>query len=322
MTTSLIFCVFLLLCIIALLFMNTLYRRTNHYYNTSNETGKYLKQINDSLDIVNTGSTFAYYAFDYNDIGIRGFNFALKPQFLRYDDVILKKYASKLSKDAVVLICVADFALLIPNSSQKKLHDKYYRFLRNSEINNASAIRRIIIKYLPVCIELKNFGRFMFDCGRDEDYYVNPNDKEFVSASADAYVDGWCREFGFNNLVDASQDLTRFDNRIRDSIQHIESMIKTCREHSAHPVFILLPASECVENKISLDFMEKTLVSQLKKIDTSVPILNYTQNRKLQNYLLYRDAFCLNGAGRRVFTKIVIADLKAAGYMSNKEKGS
>lgn len=55
------------------------------------------KPIPKNLDIVNFGSVFGRFAFEY-EADEHGYNFAMSPQSLSYDSRILKEYISHINE--------------------------------------------------------------------------------------------------------------------------------------------------------------------------------------------------------------------------------
>ena len=61
------------------------------------------------LDMINLGSTYAFYDFAYTDTEKSGANLANVPQYLDMDYLLLQKYIDHLKKGGKVLIVLPDF---------------------------------------------------------------------------------------------------------------------------------------------------------------------------------------------------------------------
>ena len=108
--------------------LNILYKRTNYYKINILQSNKF-KEISNNLEIINLGSSYAKYAFDYSKVGVNGFNFGIQPQSLSYDFRILKQYKNKLKKNGVVIITIPDFVFAFLDYSIEEYNYRYYSFL-------------------------------------------------------------------------------------------------------------------------------------------------------------------------------------------------
>lgn len=61
------------------------------------------------LDVVNLGSSSGVYDFDYSDMGCKGMNWAVAPQTMVGDFLILKRYRKFLR---IMLLCFIRFVRL------------------------------------------------------------------------------------------------------------------------------------------------------------------------------------------------------------------
>lgn len=86
---------------------------------------KFVDVIPQNLEVVNLGSSSGKYAFDYNSLKIKGANWALAPQTLYYDFVLLKQFHSYLRPGARVLIPLCPFSGCIINFTDTKINGRY-----------------------------------------------------------------------------------------------------------------------------------------------------------------------------------------------------
>ena len=63
-----------------------------------------LQSMPEECQVVNTGSTPSFKAFDYSLWDVKGFNLGFQPQPLYYDFETLKKYSKRIAKGAKILI--------------------------------------------------------------------------------------------------------------------------------------------------------------------------------------------------------------------------
>ena len=105
-----------LLIIMILLLLNILFKNTNYYMNSIDQLQKIIKGVPDNLEIINLGSSYGKYAFCYDHIKIKGFNFAIKPQSLSYDFKILQQYRKNLNEGCIVLISLVPLVFCLPDT--------------------------------------------------------------------------------------------------------------------------------------------------------------------------------------------------------------
>ena len=114
----------------SLILLNFLYVRTEAY-RTMNDMEKFYN-VPDNLEIVNVGSSHGLYAFDYSELSLKGFNFALNSQNLFYDFQLLKQYQNHMIRGTtIVLISVSFFSLSfdLADAELMKRDQRYYRIL-------------------------------------------------------------------------------------------------------------------------------------------------------------------------------------------------
>ena len=283
------------------------FEQTNYYKNNYGSTEK-LKGTK-KVDFVNTGSTFAYYGFDYEAVRVKGLNLALCPQSIEQDFKMLKHYENRYNPGATIFIVISDLAFAKKGYKETKTSEKYYKVLDMNEIDDYNPLKAIRAKYLPVLYCWKNFLRFYKDIEPDNEYKlkVNENDREAVEADANKRCKAWMHEFNFTDLSDAFQG-KRFDDAFAYTTTIVEKMITWCKEKGFNPVIVNLPvASEMICN-FSQEFLNAFYYENIKKIvqECRVEFIDLQKNEKLSNYLLYLDSCRLNKIGREIITKLLL----------------
>lgn len=98
--------------------IENLIKKTNWYRNSipniDNYPGDswYRKHLERNYHIVNLGSSSAVFCFNYEGLGVKAFNWALKPQSMEYSFKILKQYFSILGQNGIVAIPFCPFSCL------------------------------------------------------------------------------------------------------------------------------------------------------------------------------------------------------------------
>lgn len=92
--------------------------KSSHWYNEVlfKDCVKFWEMKEEPLDVVNLGSSSGVYDFDYSDMRCKGMNWAVAPQTMVGDFLILKRYRKFLKDNAIV------FYPLCPFTSISGLH--------------------------------------------------------------------------------------------------------------------------------------------------------------------------------------------------------
>jgi hypothetical protein len=296
--------------------LEKLYEHTNHYKNQFDQFRKIKK--NKKVDIVNTGSTLAYFGIDYDSCYLNGLNLSHKPQSLEYDLKLLKHFAYALQKNAIVLIIISDLAFGLTKYENKN-NEKYYRILNSYEIEEYSLWTAIKIKLFPVTQHWKNIFRFLRDVPRDREYEqcVNENDYEAVEADALKRNNNWCKEFNLPNLS-STHISTDYQHKFDITCGYVQEMIEWSIKNNFHPILVNLPISSAMRSFFSKEFLDVYYYNNIIRANTmNIPFIDLWHDERLQNYLLYIDSIRLNRAGREIVTKIIINEIKKMGLIDD-----
>jgi hypothetical protein len=157
---------------------------------------KFINGVPRGLEIVNTGSTFSMYGFDYKYFGKKGFNFAMAPQPLEYDLKILEQYSGHIEGNAVVVVVVCPFGFCVDNYVDDESSYKYYFFLDKGKINNYNKVKEYVIKHVPILLPLRKPVVLMKSLikkliGYDKKYTMDDNTPENVNKTAKARISVW-----------------------------------------------------------------------------------------------------------------------------------
>ncbi len=310
----------ILLVIIILGVLNILYKNTNYYKKQIEQIAKF-KNIQDDLEIVNTGSSYAKYAFDYSYTNLKGFNFALQPQSLSYDFKILKQYSNKLKKDCVVLITIPNFVFCFLDYKDENANNKYYHFLNSDNILNYNKFKYIMNVLFPVIKAKKNIRYIVKDIKLDDLYNQDENlmTKEQVEKDAISRIEGWKKQFDFSDELLVENMPKEFQNIFEKTIKLLKEMIDYCEENNFKPVIIVPPISNVLNNLMSKELMQKVLFDNIDKANVKkIPVLNYLYDERFEDYNLYLNSDFLNKTGREKFIKIVISDIEKINLVGGK----
>jgi hypothetical protein len=285
-------------------------------FKAKQDAQRFIDGVPMNLEIVNTGSTFSMYGFDYKYFGKMGFNFAIAPQPLAYDLKILDQYKRHIAKNAVVVIVVCPFGFSVYDYEDDESNYKYYFFLEKEKINNYSKSKAFVLRYCPAALTLKSpiaLAKSIVKklIGYDKRRTVNTPGN--VKKAVEARISGWKREFNLPNLRDCKAD-EKLRATFEKTSDALRGILDLCSENNFRPVIINMPACKEESEEFSDSVIEEFYSKNLRKANVyDVPVIDYFRDERFHDHLLYISADCFNDKGREFFAKIFIADLKRIG---------
>lgn len=311
--------ILIILIIIGILFfllLNILYKKTNYYKINILQSNKF-KEIPDNLEIINLGSSYAKYAFDYSKVGIKGFNFGVQPQSLSYDFRILKQFKNKLKKNGVIIITIPDFVFAFLDYPIEDYNYRYYSFLNKENILNYSSLKNFLLNYFPLILQPKKLKYILKDISKENsDSLVFIENSETVTKEAQRRINGWKKEFKLLGTENSEDIPLNIKEMFRKTQSLLEEMINYSLTNELKPVIVIPPCSKELNNFFSDNFLKEILYSNIEKANKSlIPVLDYLKDSEFQDYHLYINSDFLNVNGRELFTKRVVADLKKINYL-------
>lgn len=312
-----LFLIFLFMVFV--LILNILYKSTNHYRNQFVDVCKYWhdNDIPDNLEIVNLGSNHPKFAFDYDNIGVKGMNLAVGPQTLEYDFSILKKVTPHLSPKAVVVIPICLLSFFLYRQKNRNLHYKYYTFLPSSDIIDYSWWEKIKNIDFPLLFHPLYLRFIIRDCDSDNRFDIETNplktDNE-LNRDAQFWLNCWNQEFGINIPSLSISD----DNKqcISQNVTILKEMLVYCQKNGFNPVVAILPVTANLYSLFSKEFIEIQLLYHINDANVvDAPVLNYLTDERFSDSSLYINSFFFNKIGRSKFTKEFILKLRSIKYL-------
>lgn len=285
---------------------------------------KFWRRFSFNLEVVNLGSSSAFYGFDYSGLPIKAANWAMRPQSFPQDLAILKTYCSYLRHRAIILIALCPYSSCFKNYKDIEL-EKYYTVLHPGVFENFSLEKceaEVRIKDNPYKYAMKQMllNGFKMFVGRLLKHYTpaelldkQPMNAILLEADSKCWIDGWKKQFNITDM-DAPQPEYIIEGR-RKRIAVLKEMISFCKEREYQPVIVLPPVTEYLSSKFSETFRKNYIYSFLEEAEVSdIPFLNYLDDNRFKDNSLYFNSFFLNRTGARLFTKIVLEDIKRRLY--------
>lgn len=294
--------------VIILLFIwicNKKYKNSNYFLDDYNKIKKFVDGVPENLEIVNTGSNHAYYGFNYGSR--KCFNFASGAQSLNYDYKILKQYSNNLNGGCKVLIVLAPLSFGFVDYKNDSSNSRYYFFMDKDKILNYSKLKKFLYVNIPILKSWKNFIRIFL---RKKEIKSIINTPDNAEKEALLRINGWKKQFNLKNLLDKKSA-----SYLKDEFENVKTilldMIEFSLEHNWRPIIVIPPASVFLTKKISDEFMKEVLYDNIRFLkDKRIPILDYWKDDRLNDYKLYINSDFLNEKGSKLFTEIVLEDIK------------
>ena len=294
--------------VIILLFIwicNKKYKNSNYFLDDYNKIKKFVDGVPENLEIVNTGSNHAYYGFNYGSR--KCFNFASGAQSLNYDYKILKQYSNNLNGGCKVLIVLAPLSFGFVDYKNDSSNSRYYFFMDKDKILNYSRLKKILYVDMPILKSWKNFIRIFL---RKKEIKSIINTPDNAEKEALLRINGWKKQFNLKNLLDKKSA-----SYLKDEFENVKTilldMIEFSLEHNWRPIIVIPPASVFLTKKISDEFMKEVLYDNIRFLkDKRIPILDYWKDDRLNDNKLYINSDFLNEKGSKLFTEIVLEDIK------------
>ena len=305
--------------VIVFFLINMLYKNTNYFKNQFIQVEKF-KNVPYNLEIINTGSSYAKYGFDYDYTSLKGFNFGLQPQSLSYDFKILKQYTPNLKKDCIILITLPDLVFGFLDYDNDNNNTKYYNFLDTKEIIHYSKFKYLTRIIFPIIAAKRNIRYILKDVKKDDSFNQSENlmTEEQVEKDALLRVEGWKKQFGLDSTITCNYP-KELKNMFSVTTELLSKMIDYCLDNELKPVLIIPPTSKIINDMLSNKFMEECLYNNIKNSNIKgVPVLDYLYDERFEDYKLYINSDMLNKTGREKLTKTVIDDIEKLGLFGGK----
>lgn len=294
------------------LFINRKVKNTNWYKNINLSINNYptndwyRQHLERNFDVINLGSSSALYAFNYSDLDVKSFNWALQPQSMEYSFKILKKYFSILKKHGVVLIPFSPFsALSVEGKWSSYLNDRYYNILDIEDIDDYENVfkRRNYPLFTNTKAAIKSLIKDQKTFNRLSRY----NNEIDFEKDAENWINGWKKEFLIDDLNDNISNINLIGFNKRKVL--VDEMIRFCRERDLIPVIVIPPLHRSLYNKLTPTFRKKYIYDFIHELDSkNVLILDYMSDKLFYDDINFYNSFFLSEIGSRLFTDKVLKD--------------
>lgn len=291
--------------------LNGAIRRT-HWFNEElfPDCRKFWNYNTFNTDVINLGSTSGCHAFDYEDLPIRGVNFALSHNPLSGDQAILKNYFGYLNpKGSHIIISLCVFSSLA--GSYDFMEDRFYTLIYPTSIPHFSYRRQQQIKTIAAS-PIRKFPLWSFFAELRallRGTCHSTLTEEQMKADAERWIKGWKHEFA---LSDFSQPLSLINkDGVNDAAEILNDIILFCKERNIKPVIMIPPMYHTLAEKFDEKARQLFVYDLIEKIeDKTVPFYNYMDDSRFsRDSSLFMNSFFLNKKGAKKFTRIALTDI-------------
>ena len=270
-----------------------------------------------AYSILSFGSSYARYAFDFSESGVKGYNFGLMPQFLYYTNKMVVDYVNSCKPGAYIAIVLPDLVFGEPGKG-KYGADRYALLLsKMAQGDEYSLYKELFVKRFPLLKpSLHNLKKCIKDIHRIpkeyREYKLMHNEftEGQVDEAAQRRCNDWIKEF---HLKDTQSDIVpkELEGKMAECRQILTDIIDFCLAKGLRPVLVVTPVSGVMNSHLSDAFMKKVLYDNIEMANKqNVPALDYMRDKRFAEADYYcNSADLLNQRGRRLFTNIVVKDI-------------
>lgn len=267
----------------------------------------HLVRLKKSADMVNLGSTYAYYDFEYKNLGIEGYNLANIPQYFDVDNILLKKYGKRLKAGTKVLFCVPDFVFAANRTNMKR--KVYYEALYPWEIDQYDIRFFIRLLWKAAAEPVTHF--YQKEEKKWEGHIASVEEKEHHLKKR---IYDWEHNLGIPSIKSGEMTEQLYKN-ITENEKTLIDMILYCENKGLEPVLVVPPVSGMMKKSVSMQCLKVYLYDPLSRVKehTGVKVLDYMNSDEFDDLGLYLNSDCMNETGRGMFMKRLVGDLMKKG---------
>lgn len=286
--------------------------KKTHWYNEVlfKDCRKFWELKDELFDVVNLGSSSGVYDFDYQDCHIKGANWAIAPQSIIGDFIILKQYRRYLKDGATIIYPLCPFTAI--SGGINYIEDRCYSFLQFESIPGASYIRFqkiMALKNAPIySYPLTEFLRDIFSWAFKKE---NPILKESeMKVNSDQWMKGWMSQFNISSMEDYFvKDHLFIYNR---TVDILNQMICYCSKEHLKLVLVIPPVYHTLAEKFTPKSREQLFNKFISDANGKNEIfLNFFDASSFINdNSLFSNSYFLNKKGARKFTNSILDHIK------------
>lgn len=270
------------------------------------------------------GSTYCRYALDFDVVKADGYNLGYVAQFFYYTDLMVRSFARNAKPGAVIFIICADLAYAKVGKGEGGCFDykKYIHFMDRISLGDEYSVYRYITDVLFPLIFHPSYWRMTLiaaakcvlpRCIVQRTKKTRKSEKlteEWMRQLAHERCNSWCQQFGLKDVQSTEIPACVSEAFIKSSAI-VASTVQFCLDRGLRPVLVATPWSPAMNELVGCDFMQTVYYDNIERSNPQhVPFLDYSKEPRFQDYSLFQTADLLNERGRKLFTEILISDIK------------
>lgn len=270
-----------------------------------------LLKVNKGTHVINLGSTYAYYDIDYNGFEVGGVNLANYPQYLDYDEILLKKCVNKLTGGAKIILTFPNF--VFAGYGTDPVRRRYYEVLLPWEMKKFSL--KALLSFIMKAAAEPFTHEYEKDRNKWKGYTATDSEKYGYALKR---IRDWENPDGTVQIpsVKGAEITSEHLARIETNKDRVLRMIELCANHGMEVFLLLFPSSEIMKKEIAEECLEvylrkplASVLEQAQKLGYRVKLLDYSEDYALSDLSLYMNGDCFNQRGRRLFTELMLKDI-------------
>ena len=288
--------------------------KRSHWYNEVlfKDCRKFWEIEDKQYDVVNLGSGSGVSDFCYDSCGISGANWAITPQSMVGDFVILKQFRNHIKDGGVVIYPLCPFSAI--SGAVPYLEERCYSFvdyksfpsghyITNCKIQAAKDYPLAIYPLLHFVEDIKWHLR-----GNNEKTIVKTEEELVVDAKGK--IDSWKKQFNIDDLNERFID--QFEEVYNASAKMLSDIIEYCQSEGLKIVIVVPPVYHTLGHLLTPVARQQLLESFVEQANGKrVPYYDFLDDPKFSNApQLFKDSYNLNMNGAMEFTKYLLDIIK------------
>jgi len=279
------------------------------------------RHVERNFDIVNLGSSSAFWGFDYEGLPLRGMNWAQARQLLQNDLRILKNFHSILKPGGTVIVPLCFFSGLYIDDTYAdtlryvnkldylllpvRFRDKTRLMAKSPLLYGWPAIRAVLgyIKHRGKVTQVEDWRKTTTTNNLSEDD---------LKEDAARWIDGWKSQFAIDDLSSALSPAN--EAAMVRQAEIFKEIVEFCEERGYRVACLVPPVSKYLSAYFTKTFRINYIERFLNACGYDGWFKDYSLDDALRSPNLYFNSFFLNMRGRKQFARQVLIDL---GLMAN-----
>lgn len=272
----------------------------------------YLSRKNNSIKLVNLGTSHGKYGIFYLKNDYLKMNLARDNQSFYYDLKLLKKYNKKIEKNATIVIPISIFSFY--SHYKESINKNYIQLLKRKDVLGINLSKYYLMKHFLILYPPSNILTIIKNNKKSKvirNLVIYPEDLKYEQRKKESL-----------ETVEVHLGIIEKAYSIKNAEEDFIKLIDYIESKNWNYVLITTPFSylynENIE-KYQKRAFQKRIYDNLREVEEKLGkkfvYLDYSHDSRFENNLEYFfDDDHLNEKGAKYFTEILLKDLKKLGY--------